>query len=118
MHQSTAFLIGTGITALASLMAVVYLKPGFEKILSELCGSRERAVFWVASGNLVIVLSPLFFAMNFQPGDGQCGTIFFDIARQVKWGIFGLIGTVSVIGLTVKSYIPKPLTANAPHDVK
>src|SRR3989304_3843026 len=108
MHQSTAFLIGAGITALASLMAAVYLKPGLEKILIELCGSRERALFWVAASNIIFILSPLFFAMNFQPGDGQCGTMFFDIVRQVKWGIFGLVGTISVIGLIVKSYVPKP----------
>lgn len=49
---------------------VSYLKAHLKNLLVELCGTEERASFWLAFSNVTLVLVPLIFALDYQPEFG------------------------------------------------
>ncbi len=63
MTTSVLFLLGLGLTLIATFAIVAYLRSPLHNILVELCGTRERAAFWVSFSNVTITLVPLIFAM-------------------------------------------------------
>ena len=74
MSASSLFLVGIGITLLMSLTVVIYLMNPLRKILTELCGTRERADFWLAFSNVALMLTPLIFAASRTPDPGGSST--------------------------------------------
>ena len=49
MTYATMFLIGTGVSLTIASLVVVYLRRPLELVLTDLCGTAERARFWTAS---------------------------------------------------------------------
>src|SRR5207253_8877812 len=56
MHPTAAFLTDVGLVAVLSLALVAYVKPHLNALLMELCGTAERARFWLAFSNVTLVL--------------------------------------------------------------
>jgi hypothetical protein len=52
MNPTTAFLTDIGLVAFLSLGLVVYVKTHLNALLIELCGTKERASFWLAFSNV------------------------------------------------------------------
>ena len=67
MSPGTSFLVGIGVTFIASLAIVLYLRPHLTKILIDLCGAEQRAGFWTAFSNVTLILVPLIFALFSRP---------------------------------------------------
>jgi hypothetical protein len=70
MNGIYAFFSGIGITSGVVAGTLVYLHPNLRTILTELCGSAERARFWTAFSNITLFLTPLIFALHSQPQSG------------------------------------------------
>ena len=119
MNSITAFLIGTGLTAVTSIGVIIYIGPHLKSILSELCGTRERAGFWAALCNMSIIIIPVLISMVHYPdaSPNNVTALFFEITSQYWWGLVGLIFTVLVIGAYVMGYIPKEKKAPEPKQV-
>lgn len=101
MDNTMIFITGMlGIT-FTSLLAILYMKRPLKKILTDICGTEDRATFWVTFTNIMVILPPVLFAMNCQPNIGGGNSVFFEIVTQYKWGLFGLTGTVGVVGITI-----------------
>jgi hypothetical protein len=71
----------------------------------ELCGTGERAAFWVAFSSISITLVPLIFAMQYTPELGGETAAVLEIAAQLKWGFAGLLGAVLVHGWILSRFI-------------
>lgn len=67
MTTSALFLLGLGLTFMTATAIVFYLRHPLRTILIELCGTQERAVFWVSFSNVTVTLVPLIFAMQYTP---------------------------------------------------
>ena len=106
MSASSLFLVGIGITLLMSLTVVIYLMNPLRKILTELCGTRERADFWLAFSNVALMLTPLIFAASCTPDPR--GDLVIEIATQLKWAFIGLLTAMIIIGLVISRFIPRP----------
>ena len=63
MTETTQYLTGLGMSLVISFVVVIYLRPHLRAILVELCGTAERAAFWVAFTNIAVCLFPLVFAI-------------------------------------------------------
>ncbi len=112
MTSSILFLIGLATTLVTSLAIVTYLRAPLHTILVELCGTRERAAFWVAFCNVTIALVPVIFAMQYTP-ELRAGTSpVFEVAAQLKWAFAGLLCTVVVIGWVLSRFIPRQAVAS------
>lgn len=104
--------MGIGITLLMSLAVVIYLTRPLRKILTELCGTSERADFWLAFSNIALALAPLIFAVSYTPDIGSNPVI--EIARELKWALIGLLSALLIIGWVISRFIPRPYPTPVP----
>jgi len=105
MSFSTAFSLGLLIAASAGFGAAVYLKSHMKDILADLCGSAGRADFWMAFCNVILVLVPLIFSMQFHIGADEKVPTVLQLSYQLKWVFIGLVASVMSIGVTLAIFI-------------
>jgi hypothetical protein len=105
MTPSALFLMGLAATLAASLAIVAYLRVPLHNILVELCGTRERAAFWVAFSNVTLALLPLIFAMEYTPEPKGGTPAVLEVAAQLKWAMAGLLSAVVVLGWVLGRFI-------------
>ncbi len=115
MTTSILFILGIGLTVASSLAVAVYLRPALRSILVELCGTPQRAVFWVAFCNLAIVLTPMIFAMQYVPELKPDRSEVIELATQLKWGLAGLLGAMVILGGVLSRFIQRhPVASSQP----
>ena len=100
------YMYGLLITLTASSAVVIYLRSPLEKILSELCGTPERARFWAAFSNVTLIGVPAIFAMQY-PETSASALIGYELANQVKWGLIGLVVSTAVLAWVLSRFIPR-----------
>jgi hypothetical protein len=105
MTTSVLFLLGLGLTLIATFAIVAYLRSPLHNILVELCGTRERAAFWVSFSNVTITLVPLIFAMQYTPDLKAGSTAVLELAAQLKWALAGLLFAVLILGWVLMGFI-------------
>jgi hypothetical protein len=105
MTTSVLFLLGLGLTIIATFAIVAYLRSPLHNILVELCGTRERAAFWVSFSNVTITLVPLIFAMQYTPDFKAGSSAVLELAAQLKWALAGLLFAVLILGWVLKGFI-------------
>jgi hypothetical protein len=107
MNASALFVIGVGLTLAATLSVVAYLRAPLQAILVELCGSPQRAAFWAAFTNIVITFVPVVFAMQYEPEGAGSTPAILQLASQLKWGLVGLVVSVTVLAWLLSRFIPR-----------
>lgn len=107
MNPATTFLIDVGLVAILSISLVTYLKAHLKNLLVELCGTEERASFWLAFSNVTLVLVPLIFALDYKPEFGPDGNFVFDMATQLKHAIVGFVLALGSLGMILFQFIPR-----------
>ena len=106
MSEATIFLVGVGLTATAAALVVWYLRPHLYSILVDLCGTTERARFWMAFSNVTLLLVPVVFAMSCRPG-GNDVSVVFRVTSQLRWSLIGFVVLVIALGLVISRFIPR-----------
>ena len=114
MDNVVVYSIGMALTVLASLGVIVYMKSHLLKILIDLCGTLDRAKFWLVFSNVTLLMIPLIAAMSFRPDLNRYDSIFFALIDQIKLGLLGLIATVIVVGYMMSRFIP-PMRPASPN---
>lgn len=105
MNAVWAFLIGVALTACFALLVVKYLRSSLKKILVDLCGSSERAEFWLAFTNVTLILVPVSVALHIRPGASSLAGFIFDLSDQLEATIWGLILTLVILGIVLTRHI-------------
>lgn len=105
MTPSTLFLLGLILTLITAFAIVIYLRRPLHRILVELCGTQERAEFWVSFSNVTITLVPLIFAMQYTPELKAGTTPVLELAAQFKWALAGLLAAVLILGWVISRFI-------------
>jgi len=99
------FFLGLVVTTALAFTVVWYIKSPLSAILRDLCGTNERAAFWMAFTNVTLILVPMIFAMEFYPDAGQVSPVAFQLIGQLKWALIGLIASVAGLGFVLRSLI-------------
>jgi hypothetical protein len=111
MSLVTAFLLGLTLTMATAFLALFYLRGPLQLLLTDLCGTVERARFWTAFSNVTLFLVPFALALGHQPvAGGQA--IVFAISDQIQSAVIGLIVSVVILGVVLSWHIanpPKPI---------
>ena len=105
MTTSVLFLVGLGLTLITTFAIVAYLRSPLHNILVELCGTRERAAFWVTFSNVTMTLVPLIFAMQYTPDLKAGSSAVLELAAQLKWALAGLLFAVLMLGWVLRGFI-------------
>jgi hypothetical protein len=101
------------LTLLLAFWIVGYLRPYLRQILLDLCGTEERAQFWTAFSNILLLGMPLIFALSYRPETRNLEDLFFEVAGKVSGNLGGLLVALIGIGFIVSFFAlvaPKPRT--------
>jgi uncharacterized membrane protein YhaH (DUF805 family) len=84
---------------------VAYVKTHLNTLLVELCGTAERASFWLAFSNVTLVLVPLIFALDYKPEFGPDRSFVFEMATQLKHAIIGFVAALSALAVILLRFV-------------
>jgi len=117
VNLTVVFLADVALVVLACVGIVAYLSKHLRTLLIELCGTVERASFWLAFSNVALVLVPLIFALSYRPESGSEASAVFEMAAQLKYGLVGFVVTLSLLAILLFRSLPSgrpSIGANGP----
>jgi predicted permease len=118
MNGISIFVIGLASTMIVAVFAIGYLQPHLKAILTDLCGTKERAAFWTAFSNVTLFLTPVIFALHFRPSDGSTTALVYGLSDQIAAALLGFVAAIVMLGFVVGRFIarermtPQPRQAN------
>jgi len=104
MNTIISFLVQVTLTLIIVLLIVGYLRPFLRKVLIDLCGAEERAQFWTAFSNILLIGLPLIFALNYRPKFANSEELFFDLIGKLSSNLGGLLLALICIGIIVSFF--------------
>lgn len=105
MTPTSAFLIDVAMAAALFMGIVGYVKRHLKALLIELCGTPERANFWLAFCNVTLVVVPLILALDYWPELGPDRSAIFEMATQIKHALLGFVVTSGALALVLLRFI-------------
>src|SRR5580700_1489526 len=106
MNTTSAFLVGTALVLLGCSAIVAYVRRHLRSLLIELCGTPERANFWLAFSNVALIVVPLIFALGYTPELGLGKSVVFEMAGQFRYGLIGFVVTLGCLAISLRKFIP------------
>ena len=116
MNMIFSFVIEVALTVVISGLLVRYLRPFLQKILLDLCGTEERAQFWTAFSNILLIGLPIIFALAYKPEASSPEALFFEMAGKLSGNLGGLLLALIGTGLMISFFAliaPKQRKADA-----
>ena len=107
MSATEVFMTDLTLTVLGCTGTVLYLAKHLRSLLIELCGTAERANFWLAFSNVSLVLVPLIFALDYKPEFGPDKLLAFEMAAQLKYALVGFVVTLASLAVILFWFIPR-----------
>ncbi|MCG2787800.1 MAG: hypothetical protein L6461_22150 [Anaerolineae bacterium] len=104
MNTILIFLAQIAVTVIACLLIAGYIRPFLKRVLVDLCGTEERAQFWTAFSNIMLVILPTIFGLGFAPETLTFEASFFEVVNQIKWNLLGLVMSLLAIGAVVSFF--------------
>lgn len=111
MNAIWIYLFQLAVTVGISLAVVIYFRPYLRLILVDLCGTQDRAQFWMVFSSILLVGLPLIFGMGYNPLESASGMQFYDAASQVRVNLMGFLLALIGIGGAVSFFAlvaPRP----------
>ncbi len=106
MESLTYFLIEMTISISVGLIVLAILSNPLRKLLIDLCGTEERANFWMTYSNIMLILAPLLTNIMF----GISGTVrvqdFYFYKLSFGCALFGVFGALLFLGHQISKTIP------------
>jgi hypothetical protein len=70
-----------------------------------LCGTRDRADFWLAFSDTALILTALICAATCIPDPNR--SLVIQIAAQLKWALAGALAMLIINGWVISRFIPR-----------
>jgi hypothetical protein len=110
MKEPVLFLMEIIISISISSLVIIALSKVLEKLLVDLCGTENRAKFWVIYSNVMLYLVPLLMVIMFGKSSVVSGADFGFFKAAFGYAIFGVFSSLLVVGTQITSAIPKRRT--------
>lgn len=107
MNPTIAFLFDVALAVALAVGIVAYVRRHLRILLIEVCGTPERASFWLAFANVMLVLVPLIFVLDYKPEFGPDKSVTFEMATQLKYALIGFAMALSSLALVMLRFIPR-----------
>jgi uncharacterized membrane protein YhaH (DUF805 family) len=98
--------------AAIGVMAMVYLRGVTQRLLVDLCGTADRADFWVRVTSILMATAPLALVLlaahsplRCMPDDATCA---LSVLRQtIIFSLVGILISVGIVARVVGRYVPR-----------
>jgi hypothetical protein len=104
MNSIVSFLIEVILTLILFSLVVAYLRPFLHRVLVDLCGTEERAQFWLAFSNILLIGLPLIFALAYRPEATNGEELFFEMVGRLSGNLAGFLVAMIGIGMFVSLF--------------
>lgn len=104
MNTIVSFVIQVALTLTIAVLLARYLRPFLRNILIDLCGTEDRARFWAAFSNILLIGMPVIFALNFSPEARSTEALFFEVAAKLSGNLGGFLVALIGIGFMVSFF--------------
>ena len=104
MNTILTFVVEVIITLILAALLVGYLRPFLQKVLVDLCGTEDRAKFWTAFSNILLIGLPVIFALHYRPEAKTTEELFFEVAGKLSGNLGGLLFALTGIGFIVSFF--------------
>jgi len=104
MNTIFSFVIEVVLTLVIAALLVGYLRPFLRKVLTDLCGTEERAQFWTAFSNILLIGMPIIFALSYKPEARNTEELFFEVAGKLSGNLGGLLLALIGVGMIVSFF--------------
>lgn len=111
MNAFLVLLVEIGLTVLACALVTRYLRVHLYRVLVDLCRTEERAQFWTAFSNILLVGLPMIIALGFRPEARTLEEAVFEILGRLSGNLAGYLFALTGIGLVVSFFAlvaPRP----------
>ena len=111
MNTVLTFFLEIVVTLLAALLITGYLRPHLKRVLLDLCGTEERAQFWTAFSNVLLIGVPVIFALGFRPRADNAEQLFFELIGRFSGNLGGYLAALIGVGIVVSFFAlvaPRP----------
>ena len=113
MNVTAVFASDLAVTIIICAAIVFYLAKPLRSLLIELCGTAERANFWLVFSNVALVLVPVIFALDYAPEAGVSKAVVFEIAAQRRHSLIGFLVSFASLGVILLWFIPRGKATSA-----
>lgn len=116
MNTIITFLLEIILTLIVSVLIVGYLRLFLKKVLLDLCGTEDRAQFWTAFSNILLIGMPTIFSLNYTPEAISAEDLFFEVARKLSGNVGAFLFALIGVGLIVSFFAltaPRPAKEEA-----
>lgn len=113
MNTILLYLIQIALTGAICIGVIVYLRKHLRRILIDLCGSEDRADFWMAFSSIFLVGWPVVIGMGYSPIAKEAEVMFFDAANQIRLNLSGFLLAFFGVGCVIAFFAliaPRPTT--------
>jgi hypothetical protein len=117
MTPAIVFLCGLTVTMGVVFLVLLYLRSPLQVILTDLCGTAERAHFWTAFSNITLFLIPFVLALDQRPTPGGIQASVFAISDQIKSAVNGLIVSTVILGMVLSWHISRSQAPETPKKI-
>lgn len=104
MNSIISFSLEVILTLIIFSLIVAYLRPFLRRILVDLCGTEERAQFWTAFSNILLIGLPLIIALAYRPEANTGEDLFFDVVGRLSGNLAGFLVALIGIGMFVSLF--------------
>jgi len=105
MTQFQLYLTGVTISMVICILVVAYLRRPLYHILTDLCGTDERARFWAQITHLSFFLISMLMALTYSGYPGQ--TDYNYLGSHVGRTLLGLVIVTGFLSLTISLFAAK-----------
>jgi hypothetical protein len=107
MNAVLVFLAGVILAMGVVSLVLWYMRNPLLAVLTDLCGTVERARFWTTFSNITLFLVPFVLALDYRPGiDGNESGVFA-VSDQIQSAVTGLIVSMFILGMVLSWHIAK-----------
>lgn len=110
MTNAMPLVTAGSLTIVVTLAVIGLLWLPLFRLLVDLCGNQERAIFWRNLSAIFLVLVPIT-ALMLARDEFPNANYAIAVVDQLRWALAGLIIALFLIALGVSAFIPHPSRA-------
>jgi TRAP-type mannitol/chloroaromatic compound transport system permease large subunit len=104
MNTFIALLVEVSLTILACVLITNYLRPFLKRVLVDLCRTEERAQFWTAFSNVLLIGLPVLISLGFRPEASDVEEAVFEILGRLSGSLAGYLFALIGVGVFVSIF--------------